>query len=74
MKFKLFVRTVTVFVEIIMTLIILIMFTAFAIRPTEISLFTNALILVMIMVQLYTVNILIDVYDKLEIFGIRKKR
>jgi hypothetical protein len=73
MKFKLFVRTVTVFVEIIMTLIILIMFTAFAVRPTEIALFTNALILVMIMVQLYTVNIMIDVYDKLEILGIKKK-
>jgi len=66
MKFKLFVKTVTVVVEIIMTLIALIMFTAFAIRPTEISLFTNALILVMIMVQLYTVNVLLDVYDKLE--------
>ena len=66
MKFKLFVKTATVVVEIIMTLIALIMFTAFAIRPTEISLFTNALILVMIMVQLYTVNVLLDVYDKLE--------
>ncbi|MEM3609800.1 MAG: hypothetical protein QW076_02735 [Candidatus Anstonellales archaeon] len=42
------------------------MFTAFAIRPTEITLFTNALILVMIMVQLYTVNVLLDVHDKLE--------
>jgi hypothetical protein len=66
MRFKLFVKTVTVVVEIIMTLIALIMFTAFAIRPTEISLFTNALILVMIMVQLYTVNVLLDLYEKLE--------
>jgi hypothetical protein len=66
MRFKLFVKTVTVVVEIIMTLIALIMFTAFAIRPTEITLFTNALILVMIMVQLYTVNVLLDLYDKLE--------
>lgn len=66
MKFKLFVKTITIFVEIIVTLIVLIMFTAFAIRPTEITLFTNALILVMIMVQLYTVNVLLDVHDKLE--------
>jgi hypothetical protein len=66
MKFKLFVRTVTVFIEVVMTLIILIMFTAFALRPTEISLLTNSLILVMIMVQLYTVNVLLDVYEKLE--------
>jgi hypothetical protein len=71
MKFKLFVRTVTVVVEIILTLIILIMFTAFAIKPTEISLFTNSLILVMIMVQLYTVNVLIDVSDQI---GKVKKR
>ena len=66
MRFKLFVRTVTVIVEIIITLIILIMFTAFAMRPTELLLFTNALILAMIMVQLYTVNVLTDLYDKLE--------
>jgi hypothetical protein len=66
MRFKLFVRTVTVIVEIVITLIILLMFTAFAIRPTEISLFTSALILVMIMVQLYTVNVLLDVYERLE--------
>jgi antibiotic biosynthesis monooxygenase (ABM) superfamily enzyme len=66
MKFKLFVRSVTVIVEIILTLIILIMFTAFAIKPTELTLFTNSLILVMIMVQLYTVNVLIDVGDQIE--------
>jgi len=71
MKFKLFVRTVTVVVEVIITLIILIMFTAFSIQPTEISLFTSALILVMIMVQLYTVNILLDVYERLE--AVKKK-
>ena len=66
MRFKLFVRTVTVVVQIILTLVILIMFTAFAMRPTELLLFTNALILAMIMVQLYTVNVLTDVYEKLE--------
>ena len=71
MKFKLFVKTVTVIVEIVLALVTLIIFTAFAIKPTEISLFTNALILVMIMVQLYTVNVLIDMYEKLEV--VKKK-
>lgn len=67
MNLKLVVKTVTTFVEVILTLVLLIMFTAFALKPTEISLFTNALILVMIMVQLYSVNVLLDVYEKLEV-------
>jgi len=67
MNLKLVVKTVTTIVEIIITLVLLVMFTAFALKPTEISLFTNALILVMIMVQLYTVNVLLDVYEKLEV-------
>jgi hypothetical protein len=67
MNLKLVVKTITTFVEVILTLVLLIMFTAFALKPTEISLFTNALILVMIMVQLYSVNVLLDVYEKLEV-------
>jgi hypothetical protein len=67
MNLKLVVKTITTIVEVIITLVLLIMFTAFALKPTEISLFTNALILVMIMVQLYTVNVLLDVYEKLEV-------
>jgi len=70
MNLKLVVKTITSIVEVIITLVLLVMFTAFALKPTEISLFTNALILVMIMVQLYTVNVLLDVYEKLEV---RKK-
>ena len=66
MKFKLVVKTITTFVEVVLTLILLVLFTAFALKPTEISLFTNSLILVMIMVQLYTVNVLLDMYEKLE--------
>jgi hypothetical protein len=67
MNLKLVVKTITTIVEVIITLVLLVMFTAFALKPTEISLFTNALILVMIMVQLYTVNVLLDVYEKLEV-------
>jgi hypothetical protein len=66
MQFKLFVKVVTTVVEIILTLILLVMFTAFAVKPAEIALFTNSLILVMIMVQLYTVNVLLDLYDNFE--------
>lgn len=67
MNLKLVVKTITTLVEVILTLVLLVMFTAFALLPTEISLFTDALILVMIMVQLYTVNVLLDVYEKLEV-------
>jgi hypothetical protein len=66
MRFKLFVKIATVIVEMILALITLIIFTAFSIKPTEIALFTNGLILVMIMVQLYTINVLIDLYEKFE--------
>ena len=66
MKFNLFVKSVTTIVQVILALVILIVFTAFAIRPTEVLLFTNALILVMIMVQLYSVNVLLDVYEKFQ--------
>jgi hypothetical protein len=47
-------------------MVILIVFTAFALNPTEILFFTNALILIMIMVELYTVSMLTEVYEKLE--------
>jgi len=66
MKFNLFVKSVTTIVQVILALVILIVFTAFAIRPTEVLLFTNALILVMIMVQLYSVSVLLDVYEKFQ--------
>jgi len=66
MKFKIFIKSITVFVQIILAMVILIVFTAFALNPTEILFFTNALILIMIMVELYTVNMLTELYEKLE--------
>jgi len=73
--FKNFVKAVTVMVEIVLALVILIVFTAFALQPTELLLFTNALVLVMIMVQLYTVNTITDLYEKLETLKVvRRKR
>ena len=69
MKFNLAIKVITNVIEVILTLILLVMFTAFALKPTELSLFTNSLILVMIMVQLYTANVLLDIYEKL---GVKK--
>lgn len=66
MKFKIFIKSITIFVQIILAMVILIVFTAFALNPTEILFFTNALILIMIMVELYTVNMLTELYEKLE--------
>lgn len=66
MRFKLFVGIATFFVEFILTVIIFMIFLAFAMRPTEILLLTNSLVLIMIMTQLYTVNVLINIYDKLK--------
>lgn len=65
MRFKLFVGVATFIVELILTVIIFMMFFAFAMRPTEILLLTNSLVLVMIMTQLYAVNVLMNIYEKL---------
>lgn len=75
MMFKDFVKALTIMVEIILALVILVVFTAFALQPKEFLLFTNALILVTIMVQLYMVNTITDLYEKLEkIKIVRRKR
>ncbi len=74
MIFKNFIRAVTVMVEIVLALVILVVFTAFALQPTELLLFTNALILIMIMVQLYTVNTITDLYEKLETLRVVRRR
>ena len=66
MRFKLFVKVSTSVAEVILTFVTLIMFTAFALKPAEISLLTNSLILIMVLVQLYTINVLTDMYDKLD--------
>ena len=71
MQFKTFINITTTFVEIVLTVIILLMFTAFALRPTETVLLTNSLILLAIMAELYIVNVLMNIYEKL---GMRKRR
>lgn len=74
MMFRNIVKVVAVLVEIILALVILVVFTAFALQPTELLIFTNALILVMIMVQLYTVNTLTDLYEEMDKLKVVKKR
>jgi hypothetical protein len=67
MKYKIYVKVITAMVQIILAFVMLLLFTAFAIRPTEFLLLTNALILMMVMVQLYSVSILTDIYEKMEV-------
>lgn len=71
MKYKLFVKIATIIVEVILVLILLMTFTIFAMKP-EPEIFTNALLLILILVQLFTVNMLMNVYEKLEKGGKRK--
>ena len=54
--------------------VVFVVITAFALQPTEILIFTNVLLLVLIMVQLYTVSTLTDVYEQLEKVKVVKKR
>jgi hypothetical protein len=74
MMFRNIVKIIAVLVQIILALVILVVFTAFALQPTELLIFTNALILVMIMVQLYTVNTLTDLYEEIDKIKVVKKR
>ena len=74
MMFIDFVKAVAVMIQIILSLVILVIFTAFAMMPTEILLFTNALILVMILVQIYTVNTITDLYKEIERLKVVKKK
>lgn len=69
MKFRVAIKTITIVIEAILALILLMVFAAFALRPTELSLFTNSLILVMIMVQLHIATVLLDIYEKI---GVKK--
>lgn len=47
--------------------------TIFAMDPSKPEIFTNALIIVLILVQLMTVNMLIQIYEKLEAKGGRRR-
>jgi hypothetical protein len=60
--------------EIILAIVALIIFTAFALKPAETMIFTNALVILIIMVQLYTVNVITDLYEKLDKIKVVKKR
>ena len=73
MKFKLFVKIGIIIIEVILSLMILITLTGFAMYPFEPLLFTNALMLALILVQLFMINILINIYEKFEIRGGRRK-
>ena len=66
MQFKMFVKIGTILTAIILVFITIITLSAFALQPTEPILFTNSLLLVLILVQLLTVSSLVSIHDSLE--------
>ncbi len=52
-------------IQILFAIITIIMLTAFAKNPADTVMMTNGLISILILVQLFTVNILINMYNKL---------
>jgi len=66
MKYKLFIVAATVAAEFLIALVILMNFGAFAAQPNQLLILTNSLLLVIVLVQLYTVNILISIYEKVD--------
>lgn len=52
-------------IQVILVIVAIILMTGFAMMPTDSSMMTNALLTIMILSQLFTVNILINIYNKL---------
>lgn len=73
MQFKQFVKIGLTAASIILVIATLITLTAFALNPNEIAIFTNALLLVLILVQLLTVNMLMYIYERPSKKGGRKR-
>lgn len=64
MKYPEIINSGIVVIEILLVIVSIILMAAFAIKPTDSTMFTNALITIMILAQLFTVNILINIYNK----------
>ncbi len=65
MKFKNFVKIGTILTAIILVFTTIVTLSAFALQPTQPLFFTNALLLVLILVQLLIVSALISIHDEL---------
>ena len=70
MKYSELVNPAIIVIEVLLVVVSIILIAAFAINPVDSTMFTNALLAIMILAQLFTVNILINIYNKL---GGRKK-
>ena len=73
MQFKPIVRIGISVASIILVLSALMTMTTFALNPDQPEIFTNALLMVLILVQLLTVNMLIYIYEKSGKKGGRKR-
>ena len=73
MQFKPIVKVGITIASIILVLAALMTMTTFALNPSEPIIFTNALLMVLIIVQLLTVNMLIHIYEKSGKKGGRKR-
>jgi len=60
----LFVKTGVFVAEFIVVLILFVTFSIFTLKP-EATVFTNVVLLLITLIQLFTVNILLKVYEKL---------
>ena len=63
MQFKEVFKVGLTIVSVILVLAALITMTAFALNPSEPIIFTNALLMVLILVQLLTINMLMYIYE-----------
>ncbi len=65
MQFKIFVKIGTIITGIILVIITMINMTAFMLQPSNSAIFTNSLLLLLMLVQLLVVSILINIYESL---------
>jgi len=64
MKYPEIVNSGIIIIQILLVIVTIILLSAFAMMPTDSSMLTNALLTIMILAQLFTVNILINIYNK----------
>jgi len=66
MEFKRYVKIGITAASLILVFAALMTMTIFALNPSQPAVFTNALLMVLILVQLLVVNMLIYIYEKME--------
>jgi hypothetical protein len=72
--FKDFVKMATILTAIIIVLVTIITLSVFAMQPGEPIIFTNAILLILILVQLFMINVLIHIYELLDGTKVRRRK